>query len=76
MEAQNVTLPSFQERPMRYVLVLCVGGRCTAVPVRDAQRKHYLVTAMAYRKEITLLDDKTCRLAYCGPSQKFLFSMV
>ena len=61
---------------MRYVLVLCVGGRCTVVPVRDAQRKHYLVTAMAHREENTRLADKTYRLAYCEPSQDFLFSMV
>lgn len=72
MEAQNVTLPSFQERLMRYVMVLCVGRRCTAVPVTDAQRKHYPLTAMAHRKENTRLADKT----YCEPSQKFLFSMV
>jgi hypothetical protein len=75
MEAQHVTLPSFQESPMQYVLVLCVGGQCTAVPVRDAQRKHYLVTAMAHRKENTLLADKNYRLSYYEPSQKFLFSM-
>jgi len=28
MEAQNVTQPSLQERPVRYVLVLCVVLRC------------------------------------------------
>jgi hypothetical protein len=57
---------------MRYVLVLC----CTAVPVSDAQRKHYLATAIAHRKENTRLADRTYRLAYCEPSQKFLFSVV
>jgi len=44
--------------------------------VRDAQKKHYLVTAMAHRKETTRLADRTYRLAYCEPSQKFLFSVV